>query len=58
MTTPSHRWDKAPETPADTRFFDLRAAGYRGPIDQDGRPVTAGPAAEILAHLARQTEER
>jgi hypothetical protein len=52
--TGSRRLDKAPETPADTRFFDLRASGYRGPIDQDGYPVTTGPAAEILEHLARQ----
>ena len=32
----TRRWDGEPETPADTRFFDLRAAGYTGPIDQDG----------------------
>lgn len=37
--TDSRRWDKAPETPADTRFLDLRASGYDGPIDQDGYPV-------------------
>ena len=38
--TGSRRWDKAPETPADTRFFDLRASDYHGPIDQDGYAVT------------------
>jgi hypothetical protein len=32
--------DGKPETDADRRFFDLRAAGYYGPIDQDGHPVT------------------
>ncbi|WP_158852342.1 hypothetical protein [Saccharothrix deserti] len=32
----TRRWDGAPETPADTRFYDPRETGYRGPIDQDG----------------------
>src|SRR2546423_3321258 len=36
---PSRRVDGKPETDADRRFFDLRQAGYTGPIDQDGNPV-------------------
>lgn len=35
----SRRLDGKPETAADKRFFDLRISGYRGPIDQDGRPA-------------------
>jgi hypothetical protein len=35
----SRRVDRAPETDADRRFFDLRASGYRGPIDSDGNAV-------------------
>lgn len=34
----SRRVDGKPETEADTRFYDLRESGYRGPIDQDGFP--------------------
>jgi hypothetical protein len=43
---PSRRWDRAPETPADTRFFDLRESGYTGWIDQDGHAVTDQTVAE------------
>lgn len=32
----TRRVDGKPETEADTRYFDLREAGYRGAIDQDG----------------------
>jgi hypothetical protein len=32
----SRNWDKSPETPKDKKFHDLRASGYKGPIDQDG----------------------
>lgn len=39
--TETRRVDGQPETPADTRFFDLREGGYTGPIDQDG--YAAGP---------------
>lgn len=53
----SRRPDGKPETPADTRFFDLRESGYRGPIDQDGYQVTSGRAAEILRALAEATPE-
>jgi hypothetical protein len=38
-------------TPADMRFFELRASGYTGPIDQDGNAVTDGRAVEILGAL-------
>lgn len=37
--TPTRRADGCPETDSDRRFFDLRDAGYRGWIDQDGYPV-------------------
>ena len=47
----SRRADGKPETEADTRFFDLRASGYSGPIDQDGYPVTEDDAVEILHRL-------
>ncbi|MGW0163534.1 hypothetical protein ACWDUN_29855 [Mycobacterium sp. NPDC003323] len=45
MTEPqtSRRWDGNPETASDRRFFDLRDAGYHGPIDQDGYPVPVLP---------------
>jgi hypothetical protein len=32
----SRNWDKSPETAKDKKFHDLRASGYKGPIDQDG----------------------
>jgi hypothetical protein len=51
MTT--RNYDGTPETPAHTRFYDLRESGYTGPIDQDGDAVTSGPAAAILAQLAQ-----
>jgi len=31
--------DGKPETAADKRFFDLRASGYTGPINEDGRKL-------------------
>jgi hypothetical protein len=51
--TASRRFDGKPETATDTRFFDLRESGYRGPIDQDGNAVTSGRAKEILDALAQ-----
>src|SRR6266536_5797947 len=36
---PSRRFDGAPETDVDRRFFDLRESGYTGWIDSDGHPV-------------------
>lgn len=41
LPVPSRRWDRAPETDRDRRFFDLREAGYQGAIDQDGYAVDA-----------------
>lgn len=40
MASTSRRWDKEPESEKDTRFFDLRDSGFRGPIDQDGYAQT------------------
>ncbi len=50
---PSRRADGRPETPADTRFFDLRQSGYAGPIGRDGNiPDPSDPeAARDLAIL-------
>ena len=48
------RMNGRPETTADTRFFDLRESGYDGPVDQDGRMVTSGRAAEVLAAMRRR----
>lgn len=39
MTARTRRVDGKPETPADTRFFDLRESGWAGPADQDGYAV-------------------
>ena len=50
----TRRADGRPETEVDTRFFDLRESGYTGPIDQDGRKVTSGRAAEVLAAMRRR----
>jgi hypothetical protein len=51
---PTRRVDGKPETPADTRFFDWRQAGYRGPIDQDGNiPASDAPGMAALVALAR-----
>ena len=50
----TRRVDGKPETAADKRFFDLRESGYDGPVDQDGRKVTSGRAAEILAAMRRR----
>jgi hypothetical protein len=53
-TSRTRRWDGAPETGAEQRFFDLREAGYTGPIDQNGYPVVTDDdvAAEQAALLA------
>ena len=52
--TSTRRVDGKPETAADKRFFDLRQSGYTGPIDQDGRKVTSGRAADVLAAMRRR----
>jgi hypothetical protein len=53
----TRRFDGKPETAADERFFDLRASGYRGPIDQDGNKDTSSEAAAILRRMARRRGE-
>src|SRR5262249_43674072 len=49
---PTRRVDGKPESNVDRRFFDLREAGYTGPIDQDGYPadlfVTACPTCRYV----------
>ncbi|MCO8272823.1 hypothetical protein M1L60_19695 [Actinoplanes sp. TRM 88003] len=57
MTT-SRRWDRAPETDADRRFFDLRESGYTGPIDQDGNAVTDPETLAIFDALAGATDRQ
>jgi hypothetical protein len=57
MTRATRRIDGKPETDADRKFFDLRAAGYTGPIDQNGDAVTTGPAADTLRQMARDRGE-
>ena len=59
MTAESRRFDRQPETAVDTRFFDLREAGYEGPIDQDCYAVPADhPHAQILEYMAERTAAR
>jgi hypothetical protein len=50
----TRRVDGKPQTAADKRFFALRESDYDGPIDQDGRKVTSGPAVEVLAAMRRR----
>ena len=52
--TSTRRPDGRQETASDRRFFDLRESGYTGPIDQDGRKVTSGRAADVLAAMRRK----
>ena len=58
----TRRPDGKPETDADKRFFDLRASGYTGPIDQDGNiadPTATGGTATMTAQPAsRITPDR
>ena len=53
----SRRFDRKPETPSDTKFFDLRESGYTGPIDQDGNKDTTSEAAGILRRMANRRGE-
>ncbi len=53
----SRRPDGKPETAADKRFFDLRASGWTGPIDQHGKPDTTSEAAAILRDMAKRRGE-
>lgn len=36
----SRKWDNEPETPAESRFFNLRESGYTSWIDKDGYPTS------------------
>jgi hypothetical protein len=54
MPAKSRRVDGRPETAAEKRFFDLRESGYIGPIGRDGRKVTTGRAADVLAAMRRR----
>jgi hypothetical protein len=55
MVKASRRWDSKPETPADTRFFNLRESGYMGWIDRDGYAVSC-PFCHQPACTAKLTE--
>lgn len=54
----SRRFDGKPETEADRKFFDLRASGYTGPVDQDGNADTTSETAAILRRMALDRGER
>lgn len=54
----SRNWDRSPETPAETRFHDLRESGFTGPIDQDGYAVTDPEALAIFDALDRATQRQ
>jgi hypothetical protein len=56
MANQSRRLDGKPETAADRRFFDERASGYRGPLDQDGRRVTYPATLAIFRSLDEATD--
>jgi hypothetical protein len=47
----SRRLDGRPETDADRRRFDLRAAGYHGPVDPDGHPVMPDGPVSVASTL-------
>lgn len=49
----TRRWDGEPGTAAETRFFDLRGSGYRGPVDQDG--YVDDPDGWLQTHLSSGT---
>jgi uncharacterized membrane protein len=46
MSKKTRRVDGKPETEADRRFFNLRASGYTGAIDQDGYARTSEEVTE------------
>jgi hypothetical protein len=51
---PSRRWDGAPETDHDRRYFDLRGSGDTGPADQDGNAAPTVPIpVTTVAHTLR-----
>ena len=45
---PSRRWDGLPETEADTKFVNLREAGFTGWIDQNGDPASCPRCGSFL----------
>ena len=51
----SRNWDRSPETAAESRFHDLRASGYTGPIDQDGNAATDPDTLGVFDALDRHT---
>lgn len=53
----SRNWDRSPETESDKRLHDLRASGYKGPIDQDGNADTTSEGANILRRMAEARGE-
>ncbi|MEU4241893.1 hypothetical protein [Actinoplanes sp. NPDC026619] len=53
----SRRFDGAPETATDKRFFDLRESGYTGPFDWNtGQPCTDPETLAIFDALDRATQ--
>lgn len=56
MGDKSRRWDGEPETKADKKFFDLRASGYKGPIDRDGNK--AGDPKGVFKALDKASKDR
>jgi hypothetical protein len=54
---PSRRWDRAPESAVERRFFDLRESGYTGPFDWDtGQPCTDPAVLDTFTALDRATD--
>lgn len=50
-------WDGKQLNDRDRRFYALREAGYKGPIDQDGYPDTTSEHAATLRRMARDRGE-
>jgi hypothetical protein len=46
-----------PLSTAGKKFFALRDAGYKGPIDQNGNKDTTSEAAQILRRMAQRRGE-
>lgn len=49
----TRRVDGKPETAADKKFFDLRAKGYKGPVDQDGNKAK-GRAGKVARSMRKK----
>lgn len=54
----SRNWDRSPESAKDKKFHDLRASGYKGPIDQNGNKDTTSDGARILRDMAKRRGEK